>query len=228
MRAEILLEALGNESRRRILELLTRKPCYVSEISYTLRMAPKVVLEHLDKLEKAGIVKSFENGRRRYFYVTSSLNLSIRLSPYRFKTSMPEEDLRKDFGDVNKDIDIDDVFKEIREILSIKAEDVATIYTTMQRAEEVERKLLSLQKKLAEVVDSMLDKAFAEISRIAETEIDQNVLFEIVRGESSAERISERLGVPFSVISHSLERLESRGIVEKISVEGKTIWRIRR
>ena len=219
-----MLEALGNESRRRILELLTRKPCYVSEISYTLRMAPKVVLEHLDKLERAGIVKSFANGRRRYFYVTSSLNLNIQLSPYRFKTFIPEEE-KEEFGE---DIDIDDVLREVRELLSIKAEDVATIYTTMQRAEEVEKKLLSLQKKLAEIVDSMLDKAFAEISRIAETEIDQNVLFEIIRGENSAEKMSEKLGVPFSVISHSLERLESRGIVERINVEGKTIWRIRR
>jgi len=60
--AETIMDILGNESRRKILELLSRKPCYVSEISYYLGMAPKAVLEHLDKLVKAGVVASFEEG----------------------------------------------------------------------------------------------------------------------------------------------------------------------
>ena len=79
-----VLDILGNESRRRILSLLAQKPCYVSEIAYCLKMAPKVVIEHLEKLEKAGIVKSFEEGKRRYYYIDKCFRLEVTLSPYRF------------------------------------------------------------------------------------------------------------------------------------------------
>ncbi len=52
-----LLDILGNETRRRILLLLTKRPYFVSELSQELGVGQKAVLEHLRILESAGLIE---------------------------------------------------------------------------------------------------------------------------------------------------------------------------
>lgn len=81
------LDLLGNENRRRILQLLARKPCYVTEISEFLGVSPKAVIDHLRKLEEAGLVKSRTDERRRkYFSINRHVRLEVTVSPYEFGT----------------------------------------------------------------------------------------------------------------------------------------------
>ena len=47
-----LLDILGNRNRRRIIELLRQKPCFVTEISDTLTLSPKAVIDHLQMMER--------------------------------------------------------------------------------------------------------------------------------------------------------------------------------
>ncbi|UPW01173.1 metalloregulator ArsR/SmtB family transcription factor [Halorussus gelatinilyticus] len=80
-----LLDILGNENRRRILRLLARKPCYVTEISEYLGVSPKAVIDHLRKLEDAGLVESrTDDQRRKYFSISRNLRLEVNVSPYEF------------------------------------------------------------------------------------------------------------------------------------------------
>jgi ArsR family transcriptional regulator len=80
-----LLDILGNENRRRILRLLSRKPCYVTEISEYLGVSPKAVIDHLQRLEDAGLVESRTDDRRRkYFSISRNLRLEVSVSPYEF------------------------------------------------------------------------------------------------------------------------------------------------
>jgi ArsR family transcriptional regulator len=87
MDSAALLDLLGNENRRRILRLLSRKPCYVTEISEYLGVSPKAVIDHLRKLEDAGLVESHvDDGRRKYFSIARNLRLEVNVSPYEFGT----------------------------------------------------------------------------------------------------------------------------------------------
>ena len=87
MDSAALLDLLGNENRRRILRLLSRKPCYVTEISEYLGVSPKAVIDHLRKLEEAGLVESdVDDGRRKYFSIARDLRLEVNVSPYEFGT----------------------------------------------------------------------------------------------------------------------------------------------
>ncbi|MFC4550741.1 MULTISPECIES: ArsR/SmtB family transcription factor [Halorussus] len=80
-----LLDILGNENRRRILRLLARKPCYVTEISEYLGVSPKAVIDHLRKLEDAGLIESrTDDQRRKYFSISRNLRLEVEVSPYQF------------------------------------------------------------------------------------------------------------------------------------------------
>ncbi|MUV90500.1 ArsR family transcriptional regulator [Halapricum sp. CBA1109] len=82
-----LLDLLGNANRRRILRLLSRKPCYVTEISEYLGVSPKAVIDHLRKLEAANLVESrVDEQRRKYFYISRGFRLEVSVSPYDFGT----------------------------------------------------------------------------------------------------------------------------------------------
>lgn len=81
------LDLLGNANRRRILQLLAQKPCYVTEISEQLGVSPKAVIDHLRKLEEAGLVESRTDDRRRkYFSISRHVSLEVTVSPYEFGT----------------------------------------------------------------------------------------------------------------------------------------------
>jgi ArsR family transcriptional regulator len=87
MDSAALLDLLGNENRRRILRLLARKPCYVTEISDYLGVSPKAVIDHLRKLEDAGLVESrVDSQRRKYFSIARNLRLEVNVTPYGFGT----------------------------------------------------------------------------------------------------------------------------------------------
>jgi len=80
-----LLDILGNENRRNILRLLSQKPCYVTEISEYIGVSPKAVIDHLEMLEKAGLVESrVDERRRKYFHISRSIRLEVDVSPYSF------------------------------------------------------------------------------------------------------------------------------------------------
>ena len=82
-----LLDLLGNENRRRILRLLSRRPCYVTEIGEFLDVSPKAVIDHLRKLEEAGLVESRTDGsRRKYFHIARDVRLEVNVSRHGFGT----------------------------------------------------------------------------------------------------------------------------------------------
>jgi ArsR family transcriptional regulator len=90
-----LLDILGNETRRRILILLTRRPYFVSELSQELGVGQKAVLEHLRILESAGLIEGrtekIPRGRpRKYYTIKRGFRLEVLLTPYTFGTEMYE------------------------------------------------------------------------------------------------------------------------------------------
>jgi DNA-binding transcriptional ArsR family regulator len=69
-----MFHALGDGSRRAMVERLVRGPASVSELARPFDMALPTVVQHLGVLETAGIVRSTKVGRvRTYQLVTEAL-----------------------------------------------------------------------------------------------------------------------------------------------------------
>ena len=62
---DLVFHALGDSSRRAMVERLSRGPASVSELAKPFEMALPTVVQHLGVLEKAGIVTSAKAGRVR-------------------------------------------------------------------------------------------------------------------------------------------------------------------
>jgi len=70
-----MFRALGDGSRRAMVERLSRGPASVSELARPFEMALPTVVQHLGVLETAGIVTSEKVGRvRSYQLVPGALN----------------------------------------------------------------------------------------------------------------------------------------------------------
>jgi DNA-binding transcriptional ArsR family regulator len=62
-----VFHALGDGSRRAMVERLSRGPASVSELARPFEMALPTIVQHLGVLEKAGIVTSAKAGRIRTY-----------------------------------------------------------------------------------------------------------------------------------------------------------------
>jgi DNA-binding transcriptional ArsR family regulator len=62
---DLMFQALGDPTRRLMVERLARGPASVSELAEPLSMSLPAVLQHLQVLETSGLVRSQKRGRVR-------------------------------------------------------------------------------------------------------------------------------------------------------------------
>jgi ArsR family transcriptional regulator len=222
MDSAAFLDLLGNENRRRILRLLARKPCYVTEISEYLGVSPKAVIDHLQKLEEAGLVESHvDDGRRKYFSIARNLRLEVNVSPYDFGTksaysASPNLDITSwryvsiDVTSAGGRAEPDDASKG----LSALAED-------LRRLERLENELSMAQRWVQGRLTETLDEISAHFEGV-----DGRFYGELLRGlaggPATPEELSHRVEAPPDVVADALEGLAAHGVVERRGDE----WRL--
>jgi ArsR family transcriptional regulator len=87
-----LLDILGNRNRRRIIELLRQKPCFVTEISDTLTLSPKAVIEHLQMMEREMILScQIDERRRKYYYLANDILVDVSLQRMQSRMVVREQ-----------------------------------------------------------------------------------------------------------------------------------------
>lgn len=160
---EEILDMLGNETRRGILQLLSEKPCYISQLSQELDIGQKAIIEHLELMRQAGMLETefrkVEKGRpRKYYGISKELILEIKIGHdfFGIETLIPriDEDILDALPNLKQ------ITEEIDKISELDEE---------EKVEELERiyeKLLGEQKRLTEarkVVAYLLNQIRNEI-----------------------------------------------------------------
>jgi ArsR family transcriptional regulator len=201
-----LLDLLGNANRRRILRLLARKPCYVTEISEYLGVSPKAVIDHLRKLEEAGLVESRTDDRRRkYFSISRNLRLEVNVSPYEFGT--------KSAYPASSGVDMASC-----RYLSIEIEpeetttDLQKLAEALQRLEELENEL-SLAQRWVQGRLSDIRERIAEEVEGADPRLVTDLLAALADSKADTEQLSRAVEAPPPVVEDVLDHLASRGVV---------------
>lgn len=100
MRLEEILDLLGNETRREILQLLSERPCYVSQLSQELKVGQKAIIQHLELMRRVGILETkfrkIEKGRpRKYYGISKEVILEIKIGQdfFNIASLSPEPDM---------------------------------------------------------------------------------------------------------------------------------------
>ncbi len=190
-----LLDVLGNENRRRILQLLSFRPFYFNEIAKRLDVGPKAVIDHLEILEAAGLIECYTDERRRkYFRIARNVFLEVALASHSYGVRV----YALSGPSVNKDSDCHDL-RAIHEELSALAAEREKLRRSL---EEIATRELELRQK-----------AVNAIEQCTNDEIEAELLYTLLSGSSTEVSLAERLKIPTAVVRESLDGLKSRGLV---------------
>jgi len=186
-----LLDVLGNETRRRILFLLTKRPYFVSELSQELGVGQKAVLEHLRILEEAGLIESriekIPRGRpRKYYMIKRGLRLEILLTPTLFGSEMYEpREIRKSpeyeqARELIKSVEpIDIKMKELAEFLHELDDRIKELIEEKRELEEVkilvETYIENVMRRISEENKEIVKKVFKDIEEILPPEYAKRI-----------------------------------------------------
>ncbi len=196
-----LLDILGNRNRRRIIELLRQKPCFVTEISETLMLSPKAVIDHLQMMEREAILScQMDDRRRKYYYLENDILIDINLKQARVLTGVTDDEdtrnghLRNAVTMLGRMIKAHDMIlsnlEQVNHDIEIKINDLARNHKDLFRSDREITVIIALSH------DSL---TFQELEQV--TEVSQKDLGEILKR-------FERKGL----IGRTKERYTLRGV----------------
>ena len=202
-----LLDLLGNANRRRILRLLAHKPCYVTEISEYLGVSPKAVIDHLKKLEEAGLVDSrTDDQRRKYFSIARNLRLEVRVSPYEFgtKSAYPAKSGLDMSGCRHISIDVDDA----------GGSDLRDLAAELARLEQLDKELSLAQRWVQGRLTDVRDR-FDEGIEAGDGRLYAELVSVLAHKSASVPALAREVEAPPELVEEALEALAREGVVER-------------
>lgn len=183
-----ILDILGNRNRRRIIELLRQKPCFVTEISDRLMLSPKAVIEHLQLMEREEILCfRLDERRRKYYYLTNDIKVMVNLS--RLEGMTPAS------GDMN-----------IRFRKSL-----ATLRKLVDAREDMSENLRTLEKS----IDMQIREIVQYGRDLIGNDDEINLLIALAHCDLTGPELSELTGVSASDLTEGLKKLAMKHMVEK-------------
>jgi len=202
-----LLDLLGNANRRRILRLLAHKPCYVTEISEYLGVSPKAVIDHLEKLEQAGLVESrTDDQRRKYFSISRNLRLEVRVSPYEFGT--------KSAYPASTGLDISTCRHLSIEVEAEAGGDLRDLAGQLARLEQLENELSLAQRWVQGRVTDVRDR-FDDAIEDGEGRLYAELVSALTQGPTTVRGLAREVEAPPELVEKVLGRLAEEDVVER-------------
>ncbi|NAL77706.1 ArsR/SmtB family transcription factor [Nitrososphaera sp. AFS] len=87
---DLVLDAIGNSTRRKILTTLSKEPMYFNQLSKQIGIGQQAILRHVRSLEESGLISSYVEKSnlaapdRRYYKLKSEFSLTISMSQDAF------------------------------------------------------------------------------------------------------------------------------------------------
>ena len=217
---DMLLDVLGNETRRRILQLLADEPRYFIQLSKDLRVSQQAVLKHLEILERYGFVTSFEAEsdfaapKRKYFQLNRSCMLAIGITKDAVQFAfhdIPQEG-RESPG---KQIDLKSLQKGVSELEQITDDPSKILIRSDALLKDIGQKLaqlasteitlLRLKQKITKIAHEAIREAFDE-------DLQRQILYSLIGEEKrpDVDQLSEMLDTREREISDAIKVLRAR------------------
>ena len=191
-----LLDILGNRNRRRIIELLRYKPCFVTEISDRLLLNPKAVIEHLALMQKEDVVSFYQDEKRRkYYYLIQDFRLSVEMQPKDEQKAAPAPVETEE----EPVLPLTDKIMQIRSLLSAR------------------EKLIEHLEAVEKDIDSKMEEIMAGGRNVLNNNIEAEILLALIYAPLTPIEIADSIGRSIPDVTASLRSLVSKGYLEASS-----------
>ncbi|HWQ19447.1 MAG TPA: ArsR family transcriptional regulator, partial [Methanotrichaceae archaeon] len=192
-----LLDILGNENRRRILQLLSFRPFYFNEIAKRLDVGPKAVIDHLEMLERAGIIECYhDQTRRKYFRIARKTILEVAVSPHSYGVRAYRSE-------------------DTSAVMPLEAPDLQVLQIELLSLEERRQALRKLMDEIESKDMEVKRLAASAVRNYATDQMEAEILMALLSGSVGSETLAERLEIPKIIVEESLKSLEQRGMVHR-------------
>jgi ArsR family transcriptional regulator len=216
---DVLLDVLGNDTRRRILQLLADEPRYFIQLSKELGVSQQAVLKHLEILEKNGFITSYEEEsefpapKRKYFQLNLSCVLEVGIT--RDAVQFVFQDIpRLDRDDQIEEKELKALSKKVNsvleeeepiELLQRSDELLKEINEALKETFETEIFLLRQKQRLTRAAHKAIRDSF-------EDELHRHILYSTIGGpkQASVDELSSILDIREKEISEALRLLRKR------------------
>lgn len=186
-----LLDILGNRNRRRIIELLRQKPCFVTEISDRLVLNPKAVIEHLAIMQREEVISFYlDEKRRKYYYLVQDFRLSVQLS----KAEQPPQTVPVPDGEETPPLT--DKFLMIRRLLDAR------------------EKLIEHLEAVEKDIDEMMEDVIKDSRGVFKNNVEAELLLALIYAPLTPIELSDTTGHSIPEVTAALRSLAAKGYVE--------------
>ncbi len=219
-----IFDLLGSQTRRKILELLSDEPSYLSEISKVLGIGHKALISHLTNLEDFGLLKSYEKESsrapsRKYYKISKDTCLWVRISSKGYQTEIfdPKKKIPKGLKNISNLKDrFNEVDKNLKEIDSYTDlnKKFSEIYSTLNDLVNLKNQLLSslynVENNMS-VLQHEMEDTLNELFNPDEAE----VISAIIGEKNTLEEIVEHTRMNPYHVMYILKDFEEKGLAKK-------------
>ena len=215
---DVLLEVLGNDTRRRILQLLADEPRYFIQLSKDLGVSQQAVLKHLEILERNGFVTSFEAEsdfaapKRKYYQLNRSCMMAIGITKdtvqfvfHDIPSEGREHINRAELKELQKGVlELEDE-TDPSSILSMSNTLLKEINVKLSELANMEIMLLRLKQRISRTAHETIRRAFDQ-------ELQRQILYSTIGEEKrlDVDQLSELLDAREREITEALKSLRLR------------------
>ena len=198
MEPGVLLDVLGNETRRRILGLLADEPKYFNQLAKELGVSQQAVLKHLDILEQHGLVASFRakselaGPDRKYFKLGRTLHLSVGIAG-----GLVDMDIQE-LGETERirgSRQLLDIYHEVKNLDQVDDE-VELVSTSDRILREIDKRVSALDEEkinLLNVRQIVMVRVHQMAQASFEQELERRILYSVLGSDRTIdiEELSE-------------------------------------
>jgi ArsR family transcriptional regulator len=193
MEYDLILDILGNDTRRKILTTLSQEPMYFNQLAKEIGIGQQAVLRHLQVLEEGGLLETYGEKSdfgapdRKYYRLNDSFILTISLS--------------KDDFTVTKQNITESRHKESKKYykaFDLMPEDAGEALSSLQQSlSDIEAETSTLESRLNDLraVKQLVLGRLHKIGMSSFEEDERKILYKIVtESPSSMAELSELMG----------------------------------
>jgi ArsR family transcriptional regulator len=190
---DFILNILGNDTRRKILTVLSEEPMYFNQLAREISVGQQAVLRHLQALEEGGLIETYAEKSdfgapdRKYYRLNDSFILTISLSEDDFTVTK-----QKIVESRNKKS------KKYYKALDLMPEHSGKALSSLQgRLAAIEEEMSTLESRLNELhaLRQLILSKVHKIGMHGFEEDERKVLYKIVKeSPRSVEELSNMIG----------------------------------
>jgi ArsR family transcriptional regulator len=207
MESAELLDILGNKNRRKIIQLLSSRPYYITEISDRIGVGPKAVLGHLGLLEQSGLIKAdMSDQRRKYYHIAEKLKLEVFVSPYSYtvETSSVTQ---------HAPSEIDQVTSKKNNTRSQSIESLKQMNKNLYELESKRRKLADKQREIEGEMTNIISGCIDLVHNVAKDLLEAEIIVSLLKQPQNIRNLSMNMRLPEYFIEEHIRSLIDRQII---------------